>query len=107
MHPEPNGEWPVVRFTAPVAGYYRSTGRFWAQNVSSTGTETDTMVAHNASLIVPPMTLRGLPPTPRNHPFHRGLNLHPGDTIDFMVEARGNCQNDSTDLHGNIQRDEP
>ena len=70
------------------------------KNVASTGTETDPMISTYANPIVPPMTARGLPHTQNNHPFHRGLNLHLGDTIDFVVGAHGNCQNDLTAQHG-------
>ena len=106
MHPGPNGECAVVRFTAPAAGKYRFMGRFWAQNVSSSGTDTNVMVSINNN---PPLfsgNVKGLG-SPTNMPFTGTRSLAVGDTMDFKVGANGDFINDSTGLHGYIQRDEP
>jgi hypothetical protein len=113
MHPGPQGQCAVVRFTAPAAGNYRFMGRFWAQNVSGPGNSTDTnvMVAiNNSNLPGFPANIKalGLPASPTNMPFMKtDVSLAIGDTIDFKVSANGNFISDSTGLHGYIQRDEP
>jgi hypothetical protein len=105
MHPGPQGQCAVVRFTAPAAGNYRFMGRFWAQNVSSSGTDTDVTVAINN--LGTPSNIKALGGAPTNKPFMAtGISLKVGDTIDFKVGANGNFINDSTGLHGYIQRDE-
>jgi hypothetical protein len=110
MHPGPQGQCAVVRFTAPQTGKYRMMGRFWAQNVSNTGTETDTSVALNGGPLIPVVRIRALNPTsgnPSNHPFTSSvMNLNQGDTLDFRVGSAGSFLNDSTGLHGYIQRDD-
>jgi hypothetical protein len=111
MHPGPQGQCAVVRFTAPAAGNYRFMGRFWAQNTSGVGNSTDTnvMVAVNSSnspIFSSNIKALGSPPT--NMPFmSAGISLAAGGTIDFKVGANGNFISDSTGLHGYIQRDEP
>ena len=115
MHPGPNQECAVVRFTAPQSGKYRLMGRFWGQNVSSSGTETDVSVVHTngANIVIGSIasgTVRGLAPTPSNLPFATAptapLTMQQGETIDFRVGSHGSFLNDSTGLHGYIQRDE-
>ena len=105
LHPGPQNQCAVVRFTAPAAGNYRLMGRFWAQNVSSSGTDTDVTVAINS--LGTPSNIKALGGAPTNKPFMAtGISLKVGDTIDFKVGANGNFINDSTGLHGYIQRDE-
>lgn len=110
LHPGPAGECAVVRFTAPDSGRYEVHGRFWAMNNSAGGTNTDTMVVVTQGGT--PSTLNSgnviRPGTPSNNPFHlTGVDLHAGDTVDFMVGAHGNFTSDSTGLHGYIERQVP
>jgi hypothetical protein len=112
MHPGPQGQCAVVRFTAPAAGKYSLMGRFWAQNTSGVGnsTDTDVMVVINSSSPPPILSanIKALGSPPTNMPFTKtGVSLAVGDTIDFKVGAHGNFISDSTGLHGYIQRDEP
>jgi hypothetical protein len=113
MHPGPQGQCAVVRFTAPAAGNYRFMGRFWAQNTSGVGNSTDTNVMVTINDSTPPIVsgnikALGSPAAPTNKPFmSTGVSLAVGSTIDFKVGANGNFISDSTGLHGYIQRDEP
>lgn len=111
MHPGSEGQCAVVRFTAPANGRYRFMGRFWAQNVSSSGTDTNVMIAingNNPPIFFGNIKALGSPTTTTtNMPFMKtGIALAVGNTIDFKVGANGNFLNDSTGLHGYIQRDE-
>jgi hypothetical protein len=111
MHPGPQGQCAVVRFTAPAAGNYRFMGRFWAQNTSGVGNSTDTNVMVAVNSINSPIfssNIKALGSPPTNMPFmSAGISLAAGGTIDFKVGANGNFISDSTGLHGYIQRDEP
>lgn len=117
MHPGPQNQCAVVRFTVPERGRYRMMGRFWAQNVSAPGneTDTDTMVVHtNASgtpsFIDPVTRVQALSGPVTNNHFEiigNGQMFDQGDTIDFMVGSRGNFNSDSTGLHGYIERVTP
>jgi hypothetical protein len=115
MHPGPSNECAVVRFTAPQAGRYRWMGRFWAQNTTAGGTNSGTKVvvksmpSHPANDPLVNVFGDAATGTPSNNPFASpasGVNLAQGETIDFMVSSNGSFSNDSTGLHGYIQRDE-
>jgi hypothetical protein len=41
MHPGPNGEYAVIRFTAPADGTFKVSGQFYALDDNGTGTTTD------------------------------------------------------------------
>lgn len=105
MHPGPQGQCAVVRFTAPANGTYRLMGRFWGQNDSAGGTNSTTMVVSSAGGFSDTGNVVGVG-SPRANPFGGTVNLSIGDTIDFMVGANGSFISDSTGLHGYIQRDE-
>ena len=112
MHPGPQGQCAVVRFTAPDTGTYELHGRFWAQNDSGGGTNTTTMVVKTPfggsvfGVLDSGNVTR--PGTPSNNPFHlSSVGLNVGDTVDFMVGANGSFYSDSTGLHGYIERITP
>jgi hypothetical protein len=44
LHPGPNNENAVVRFTAPADGTYRVSGQFYAMDDNATGTTTDVWI---------------------------------------------------------------
>ena len=106
MHPGSKGECAVVRFTAPQEGKYRMMGRFWAQNVSAGGSNVTTSVTKNSAIIDPAMTITA-PAGSTSNPFNWSGPMAAGDTIDFRVGANGNFVNDSTGLHGYIERIAP
>ena len=47
MHPGPNSEYAVLRFTAPTDGTYRVSGQFYALDDNATGTTTDVWILQN------------------------------------------------------------
>jgi hypothetical protein len=47
LHPGPNGEYAVVRFTAPADGAYKVSGQFYALDDNDTGTTTDVWIVQN------------------------------------------------------------
>lgn len=107
MHPGSKGECAIVRFTAPETGNYRMMGRFWAQNVTAGGTNVTTSVFKNTTSIDgTPMTITA-PSGSTNNPFNWNGALNQGDVIDFRVGANGSFLNDSTGLHGYIERITP
>jgi hypothetical protein len=110
MHPGPQGQCAVVRFTAPAAGNYRFMGRFWGQNVSTGNNDVDVMVMVNnpsGLTTIASGNIRASGPV-TNKPFMSpGVSLSVGSTIDFKVGSNGSFDSDSTGLHGYIQRDEP
>jgi hypothetical protein len=107
MHPGSRGECAIVRFTAPEAGTYRMMGRFWAQNVTAGGTNVSTSVVKNGTITVDAAMTITAPGTPTNNPFNWSGTLAQGDTVDFRVGANGSFLNDSTGLHGYIERVTP
>ena len=108
MHPGPSGECAVVRFTAPIKGAYRLTGRFWAQNITAGGTNSRPMVVVKNNISTPIAAGNVTAPAgTTNLPFNGSVALAAGDTIDFMVGSNGSFLNDSTGLHGFIMRMEP
>jgi hypothetical protein len=106
MHPGSKGECAVVRFTAPQEGKYRMMGRFWAQNITAGGSNVSASVTKNGVIIDPAMTITA-PSGPSNNPFAWTGALAAGDTIDFRVGANGSFLNDSTGLHGYLERITP
>lgn len=89
LHPAANGEFAIVRFTAPTAGLFTIASTFEGRDVggpqSPTGTTTDVHVLlNNAPLFTGEVTGFGAtsdqsfsPPLP--------LPLSAGDTLDFVV----------------------
>ncbi|MGI8957946.1 MAG: hypothetical protein ACR2II_13685 [Chthoniobacterales bacterium] len=47
LHPGLNGEYAVVRFTAPADGTYKASGQFYALDDHATGTTTDVWILAN------------------------------------------------------------
>ena len=90
LHPGPNGENTVVRFTAPATGTYSVAGRF--QGLDSTST--DVSVLKNSGTTLFSGNIWGYGDTV---PFGLNLALNSGDTIDFSVGfGNGDYAFDST-----------
>ena len=49
LHPGPNGEYAVLRFTVPADGTYKVSGQFLALDDNGTGTTTDVWILSNDS----------------------------------------------------------
>lgn len=94
MHPGPNGERSVVRWTAPADGHYRVEGQFRGINGSGY-TSTDAMVIENGSAIRFSTNVEGYN---YEKPFDLTFKLHAGDTVDFSVGygSDGKYEGDST-----------
>ncbi len=87
MHPGPNGQYAVVRFTAPFTGYYKISGQFYALDDNLSGTITDVHILKNNNAIT--QLFAG------NVNYYGGaryssftsvsVGLIAGDTLDFQV----------------------
>jgi len=101
LHPGPDGEFAVVRFTAPAAGTASITAEFRGQD--TTGTSSDAHVLFNGvSLFDAFVEGNG---DFSAVPVDRTLALNKGDTIDFAVGfgSNGTFFGDSTALAALIQ----
>lgn len=100
LHPGPNGERSVARWTAPADGRYLVEGRF--QGIDTGGTTTDGIIAHNNELVLK------TPVTGYNtsRPFSFEIDVASGGWIDFIVDYGGNAnyEYDSTGLAATITR---
>jgi len=98
LHPGPQGEYSVVRWTSPMAGRYRIavtfTGLFKAT--------TDVHLLHNGRPKFTAQLNIGGKPNAATHTSE--LTLAKGDTIDFVVgRGNGNYGSDSTALTATIR----
>ena len=83
LHPGPNGEFSVVRWTAQFTGRITIKGEFYAHNNYTT---TDVHVFHGSTEIVPGTVLGGGPRVT----FDTTTAVTLGQTIDFVVGIGGN-----------------
>ena len=97
LHPGPNGENAVVRWTAPLAGTYLISGSFYGND--STPTTTDVAILHGSAEVF----------TGGIASFHVPLyfsvvrQVNASDTIDFTVGfGNGNYVSDSTGISATI-----
>jgi hypothetical protein len=103
LHPGPNGEYSVVRWTAPSSGTIMITGVF--EGLDRVGpTSTDVHVLHNSSRSL----LRGPINSYRQPLAFSGILLRvaAGDTVDFAVGfgSNGNYYYDSTGIRFVVTR---
>jgi uncharacterized repeat protein (TIGR01451 family) len=102
FHPGPNGEFSVVRWTAPVAGTYHVASTFKSLRFEGSPTTSDVHVLHNSSPIFDAL-INGLISS-GDQSFSTTLTLNAGDTVDFVVgfgeNLDYNC--DSTGLKATI-----
>lgn len=92
LHPGPDGEYAIVRWTAPLAGVYAANGFFGS--LSSTGATTDVHVRVRNDMRFD-STVSG-----NNTGFGLSFAMNAGDTLDFLVGWGSNATNlnDSTQL---------
>jgi endonuclease/exonuclease/phosphatase family metal-dependent hydrolase len=102
VHPGPNGEKSMVRWTAPSSGTVKIEGRF--QGIDTHGTTTDVVVVHNS---VTPLFSSNINSYGATAPFSITRSVQRGDTIDFSVGYGSNAthSNDSTGLSVTITRE--
>ncbi len=107
MHPGPNGEYAVLRFTAPATGMYRVSGQFYAEDDNSTGTTTDVWILPNDSKTGAFSGSLDYKQGAMVASFmSRSYQLKKGDALDFEVGygANKNMEYDSTGLVAIIER---
>ena len=94
MHPGPNGERSVLRWTAPANGHFRVQGQFRGLNTSGQ-TTTDAMIVHNSRET---RFFENIDGFNIETPFDLTFKVSAGDTIEFSVGfgANRNYECDST-----------
>jgi hypothetical protein len=94
MHPGPEGERSVVRWTAPADGLFRFQGQFRGINGSGY-TSTDALVIENGSIVRYSESIEGYN---FEKPFDLTFKLTTGQTVDFSVGygMNGKYEGDST-----------
>ena len=104
LHPGPNGERGVVKWTAPALGTYIFQGLF--QGISTNGTTSDVLVTHNGATVFS-ANVNGFGATA---PFNvTRQEVQAGDTIEFSVGVgtNGTYNSDSTGLAVTIYQPSP
>ncbi len=107
LHPGLNGEYAVLRFTAPVDGTYKVSGQFDALDDNDTGTTTDVWILQNnkkTGAFSGEVDYYG---GPKSASFTSTIfQLKKGNTLDFQVGygANNNYFYDSTGLMALIER---
>jgi len=97
MHPGPQGQQTVVRWTAPSSGTFNISGRF--EGIAGGHATTDVHVMHNSTSIFDGY-VNGLGSVV---PYSMQRTVTAGDTIDFVVGDGGNAYwSDSTGLGATI-----
>ncbi len=82
MHPGPNNQWSVIRFTAPAAGEVNVAARFVGLAEKAT---TDAHILHNGKPIFDGVI--NLKEAPNEISFSQSLSMTAGDTLDCLVGA--------------------
>ena len=100
LHPGPNGEYGVVRFTAPTTAAYSFNGSFSGVNSNPTTTDVHVLLDGN-SIADGGINVNG----GGNSVLlaSNSLSLTKGDTLDFVVGyGNGSYFNDSTGLYAQV-----
>ncbi len=99
MHPGPNGQYSVLRWTAPDTGFYTIVGFFEGLNSHPTSTDVHILLNENNALFGGDILTFMMPSN-----FNINRPLAAGDTIDFAVGfgTDGNYFFDSTGLSARI-----
>jgi hypothetical protein len=102
MHPGPNGEFSVARWTAPVAGQIAISARF--MGVPKIPATTDVHVLHRGRALFD--SLLNLSGHPNSAVYSGRMVVAQGDTIDFVVGfGNQNYGGDTTSLEASLQFD--
>ena len=103
MHPGENNEFSVVRWTTPINGTYQIDSAFRSLRFCTEPTTTDAHVLDNSTPIYNVNINEYM--SAGEHVFSKTLDLHAGDTIDFVVGVGddGNYGYDSTGLRATIK----
>jgi hypothetical protein len=107
LHPGPNNEYAVVRFTAPADGTYKVSGQFYALDDNAAGTATDVWVLPNESKTGAFSGKVDYYGGAKSASFTSTVfQLKKGNTLDFQVGygANKNYEYDSTGLIALIEK---
>ena len=107
LHPGPDGEYAVLRFTAPSDGSYKVSGQFFALDDNATGTTTDVWILPNnnkADSFSGKVDYYG--GTKWTSFTSREFQLRKSDTLDFQVGYGANRNHfyDSTGFNALIEK---
>ena len=97
MHPGPQGQPSVVRWTSPVTTTVEVAAHFYTQNGTASGVDVHILV--NDLSIFDHL----LPGAGDAQSHCTEVEVTPGDTIDFVLGANGNWDSDSTGLDVSIR----
>jgi hypothetical protein len=92
LHPGPNNQYSVLRFTAPTTAAYNVVAQFF---VGDTG-DTDANILLNSNAAAPVFFAAT---TDTNPSFNQTVNLTAGNTLDFVVGSKGSYFSDTTPLN--------
>ena len=107
LAPGLNGEYAIVRFTAPTEGIYKVSGQFYAQDDNDIGTTTDVWILRNDNKTG---AFSGKVDSPGGAPVASftsvQFQLKKGDTLDFEVGYGANKDffYDNTGLNALIEK---
>ena len=108
FHPGPNGEFSIVRWTAPETSHYSLMSSFvGADDLSGDTTTTDVYVLVNGSLSFSE-SINGFG-EPSSKSYSGSFFLHAEDTIDFLVGfgSDNSFANDMTGIDATIEQSVP
>jgi len=92
LHPGPNNEYSVIRFTVPTTNIYTINSQFFAGD----GGDTDATVLLNNNT-GSPLFFAGT--TDTNPTYTQSIPLTAGDILDFLVGSKGSFFSDTTPLN--------
>jgi hypothetical protein len=107
LHPGPDGEYVVLRFTAPADGTYKISGQFYALDDNNTGTTTDAWILQNDNKTEAFSGKVDYYGGTKSASFTSTLfQLKRGDRLDFQVGYGANRNHfyDSTGLNALIEK---
>lgn len=101
LHPGPSGEYSVLRWTAPVTGWFLIETAFAGLDADNGGTDVHILVRNKQALFSGPVNTYWVPLT-----YQTRVKVSVGDTIDILVGfgQNGNYYNDSTGVQFKLTR---
>ncbi len=102
LHPGPQGQYSIVRWTAPQSGLFSLATTFIGTHYAGGGTSTDVHVFRNGTSLFNELVNGFGNPSAKN--FSTTLSIATGDTIDFLVGfgSNGNYFADNTGLSATL-----
>ena len=97
LHPGSGNQYSVLRFTAPMTGSYTIAAQFFVGDFG----DTDANILLNGDTVTPVFFAAT---TNTNPSFNGSLSLNLGDTVDFVVGAKGSWSGDTTPVTITVTR---